>query len=735
MPQRVPRDVAAHYERVQTYQADALTETLRAWREVSPDRISESWERVLPHAAAAVTSAQVSAAESALISNGDMAVDTGQYELPAAFVDPESVAGMSSTGGDIEAALYTPAIKAKQAIAGGMLAPAAVRETRKEFDRLVRSLVSDAGRQAATADMATRFTGGYVRMLNPPSCKRCVPLAGRWYRWNDGFLRHPRCFPAGVVVSGPRSEAAARRWYDGELVVFTTASGKELPITGNHPVLTARGWVPANLLQEGDEVVRSTRPEGATALVIPDHHEMPSLIEDVWRALSVGGLHRVPTTAEDFHGDGQDGEVDVVYADRALSDGLNPSLAEQVTERLLSYGIMVPQPFILERMTELRDLWGGAESGGAIGSRGLRLPFGSAQAGIPLNARFAHASALNACGSEDASDRATGDSVLLGERVLARPSLVGGNDLSFGEVATAPRWDAPGDSFSVKTRDGYASRGRDLLERLSGQVELDRVVEVRRVQWSGHVYSLTSSEGWHNANGLIVSNCDCVHIPAKSRQWAQDEGFIADPYEYFEGLDKAAQDRLLGPGAAQAVRDGGDIYQVINATTARRAGASPVSADGMTTTASTSRRRGITRGRERLTPDGIYARAGGDRAKALRMLEEHGYILPGGQDPEGVLHGSREGWGALGRGGTRVGSRAEIERARRTGIRHPSSRYTMTEAERRRFDAALSWDAVREGRNPYGRGPLTDEDRRRAEFAYQRYVLGMYGGDPALPRR
>lgn len=34
---------------------------------------------------------------------------------------------------------------------------------------------------------------GYVRMLTPPSCDRCVILAGRWYRWNKGFERHPMC--------------------------------------------------------------------------------------------------------------------------------------------------------------------------------------------------------------------------------------------------------------------------------------------------------------------------------------------------------------------------------------------------------------------------------------------------------------------------------------------------------------------------------------------------------------
>ncbi len=43
-------------------------------------------------------------------------------------------------------------------------------------------------------------------MLNPPSCSRCIILAGRWYRWNEGFRRHPRCdcqhIPASESVAG-----------------------------------------------------------------------------------------------------------------------------------------------------------------------------------------------------------------------------------------------------------------------------------------------------------------------------------------------------------------------------------------------------------------------------------------------------------------------------------------------------------------------------------------------------
>lgn len=34
---------------------------------------------------------------------------------------------------------------------------------------------------------------GWIRVLDPPSCGRCAILAGRFYKWSDGFLRHPNC--------------------------------------------------------------------------------------------------------------------------------------------------------------------------------------------------------------------------------------------------------------------------------------------------------------------------------------------------------------------------------------------------------------------------------------------------------------------------------------------------------------------------------------------------------------
>lgn len=62
-----------------------------------------------------------------------------------------------------------------------------------EFDRLVDSLVVDAARAAESVAVAVRPDVYHVRYVSPPCCSRCAVLAGRVYRWSDGFLRHPGC--------------------------------------------------------------------------------------------------------------------------------------------------------------------------------------------------------------------------------------------------------------------------------------------------------------------------------------------------------------------------------------------------------------------------------------------------------------------------------------------------------------------------------------------------------------
>src|SRR5690606_27642678 len=68
-------------------------------------------------------------------------------------------------------------------------------ETAERWLNLAASTaLSDTARQTEMLHTAVRpGVDGYVRMLNPPSCSRCAVLAGRFYKKNQGFLRHPGC--------------------------------------------------------------------------------------------------------------------------------------------------------------------------------------------------------------------------------------------------------------------------------------------------------------------------------------------------------------------------------------------------------------------------------------------------------------------------------------------------------------------------------------------------------------
>lgn len=401
----VPDSAVKHYKAMQRFQALVVLKAADLWSEVSLSSLDGSWAAQVPLLVPALTDVQGRAAAAGASYGAMTLADQGLYEAPERFVDPSGFAGRASDGRSLEGLLWGPVPHVKTLIAGGVDPRQALKQGGKLLATLVRTQVADAGRGAAGVDAVSRRNVGYVRMLNPPTCPRCSVLAGKFYRWNAGFNRHPRC--------------------------------------------------------------------------------------------------------------------------------------------------------------------------------------------------------------------------------------------------------------------------------------------------------------------------DCVHVQTTSRAAAETEGLIHDPYEYFKSLSPAEQDKNYTKAGAQAIRDGGDIFQVVNSRRGMKPG-------GLTTTEGTSKRGNFGRNGPRLTPEAIYGK-GLSREATLKELERYGYVLPGGQDPTGVIRGQVEGFGQLGRGGTRVGAREAVLRARETGIRDPKVRATMTAAERRVFDAQANWDAVRNGRNPFTNAKnatVTPEVAARVEREYRKHILG-----------
>jgi hypothetical protein len=382
----IPAATVEHYRHMQRLQVLAVRAGRRAWRHIDGRFISESWRGAMQDLLPVLVGLQVQAAVDGAVYAAPTLAEQGTYVPPVDLVDPAAFGGYAADGRDLSGLVYSPATSAKSAIAAGATAAQALAAGRQALDTILATTIADIGRQAAGVDIATRPAVGYVRMLNPPSCPRCLVLAGRFYRWNTGFLRHPRC--------------------------------------------------------------------------------------------------------------------------------------------------------------------------------------------------------------------------------------------------------------------------------------------------------------------------DCVHVASQagSAQAARDEGLIDDPYQAFNDMSEAEQDAVFGKANAQAIRDGADISQVVNA---RRG----MTANGNFTAEGTTRRgfagRRLRPGQRRMTPELIYRQAGGDREAALRLLREHGYILPRGQVAGGALRGQALGFGQMGRGGTRRAASGAVLDANATGIRDPRNRYIMTAAERRLYDAEQRYLSVLEGRDPF----------------------------------
>lgn len=147
----------------------------------------------------------------------------------------------------------------------------------------------------------------------------------------------------------------------------------------------------------------------------------------------------------------------------------------------------------------------------------------------------------------------------------------------------------------------------------------------------------------HNRGFLRHPGCDCRHIPTREDR-ADD--VTTDPKSYFDSLTAEQQNSLFTRAGAEAIRDGADITQVVNAergmattqvygrelaTTTEGVTRRGIAYDAMRRAGYAQRDTDVRNGRyfqakaPRLMPEAIYEIAE-DRADALRLLRLYGYL-------------------------------------------------------------------------------------------------------------
>lgn len=235
----IPDAAVAYYAVQQALARRAASTAADVWSQMDPADLDGSWRhgRIGDRLFATVAAMQMTAAGPADDYLDEVLSEQDIDPQAAGRVAPRSLAGIASDGRPLETLLYESVIGTKAAIAAGDTVPEAMARGQARLVLLVATQIQDAARGSVSVGMAARpAVTGWVRMLVGPSCARCVVLAGKTYRWNRGFQRHPLCdcrhIPTDESVAGDLT-VDPRRYFeslatDQQDRIFTRAGAEAI---------------------------------------------------------------------------------------------------------------------------------------------------------------------------------------------------------------------------------------------------------------------------------------------------------------------------------------------------------------------------------------------------------------------------------------------------------------------------------------------------------------------------
>lgn len=188
---------------------------------------------------------------------GQVLDELGIDSQPAGRVAIGPLVGVASDGRPLDSLLREPLIRSKSLIGSGASTREAMSGGLSALEAIVATQIADAGRAAVGVGIASRPRVGYVRMLSTPSCGRCAVLAGKFFRYNAGFQRHPRCdcrhVPSTENVAGDLTTDPRKAVESGQVTGLSkaerTAIGEGADV--GQVINARRGMGPAGTTKEG----------------------------------------------------------------------------------------------------------------------------------------------------------------------------------------------------------------------------------------------------------------------------------------------------------------------------------------------------------------------------------------------------------------------------------------------------------------------------------------------------
>ena len=353
-----------------------------------------------------------------------------------------------------------------------------------------------------------------------------------------------QCFAPWVKISRVGLLRAMRRDFSGDLIELSSGGVVNLTVTANHPILTARGWVVAGEIQEGDKLFNCTFANFGAMNSGGDVCGMEATAERLYDLAKVASaVVRSGGVIVDFDSDVADHNVDIVAIPRGLGFALEPGANESIRKDFfaradVTHGRLIARrldlasrvsankanSFVRRARAILAKLWGKKGSAKTV-------PFGDAWCGNGKIIKAGHhgsSADANLVGNAQNRVSFANEALNLYKMFLSAIPPRGRNHAALHAVGVCVRGIQPkvlqarsdnGGAYTGFTAYGFnafaglVSRLHNGMKRNSRNVPVvmpQIVSRVRRFHYDGPVYNFASETSVLVAGGIVNHNCRCV---------------------------------------------------------------------------------------------------------------------------------------------------------------------------------------------------------------------------------
>lgn len=304
-----------------------------------------------------------------------------------------------------------------------------------------------------------------------------------------------------------------RYFHDGDIVTLSVQGDCVIKCTPNHPILTLRGWLAANEIQEGDYLVSSQRDDGGVGN--NKNTDVKTAFDKLFSSLSVTECVGFSLGSKfNFHGDIPKNNVDTISPQNILPSRIELPTSEQIEQFVFTLSDIIRNTYIPSFNAQV-------------------IQFGSAcgftQLFSLVDGQFRHTDFSSvttvtqdyAVIQKDSHDNLSTDFVLQSERKYTFLISIGCDNL--GTITINPGFVCHDRQRVVKTVFESAGKmtGTDFAnftkvsQGHSCIKTLYRVSKKSIGKFTGHVYTMESNNGWYTVAGaeIISKNCKCTMVP------------------------------------------------------------------------------------------------------------------------------------------------------------------------------------------------------------------------------